>query len=340
MIADALRRLVDRESLTRTEMATTMEEVADGKVTPAQLGALLLGLRLKGETAEELTGAAQVMRSRLHRVKVDQKVFIDTCGTGGDGANTFNLSTAAAFVVAAAGVTVAKHGNRSVSSKCGSADVLEALGVRVTSDLGFAERCIEQLGIGFLFAPHHHPAFKAAAGVRRELGVRTMFNLLGPLSNPAGAQHQVIGVFASHWVPVVGEVLRSLGAVHTLVVHGSGLDEISLSGPTRVCELKGGELREYSLTPEELGLPRCALEQLAGGDAAVNARILKDIFDGQRGPPRDAVLANAAAGLIVGEAVTDWREAVEKAAAAIDGGGAALKLEALVKLTSGGGAPS
>ncbi len=252
---------------------------------------------------------------------------------GGDGQNTFNISTTSAFVVAGAGVTVAKHGNRSVSSRCGSADVLAALGVDVDAPKDRVERCSEQVGIGFLFAPRLHPAFKAVAGIRRELAIRTVFNLLGPLANPAGAPHQVMGVYEPRWVPIVGGVLAALGSTRSFVVHGEGLDEIAVTGTTHVAEVVGGAVRTFDLVPEELGLARWPASALAGGDAEENARITRAILSGERGGARDAVLANAAAALVAAGAAPDLRDGVRLAAAAIDGGAAREKLERLVAVS-------
>jgi anthranilate phosphoribosyltransferase len=331
VIAEALQKLAAGLNLSADESARTFEAVADGAATATQVAALLTALRVKGESADEILGAARVMRARAERVQVAHPVFIDTCGTGGDGAHTFNISTAAAFVVAAAGVPVAKHGNRAVSSKCGSADVLAALGVDVDAPRETVERCIAQVGIGFLFAPRLHPAFKAVAPVRKELGFRTVFNLLGPLANPAGARHQVMGVFDPRWVPVVGEVLARLQAVHALVVHGGGSDEVSVTSPTLGCDVREGKTLAVELTPEALGLSVWAPETLAGGDALMNARIIGDVFAGQKGGPRDAVLANAGAGLYVGGAAASVAEGVRAAAKAVDAGHAAAKVAALVK---------
>ncbi len=329
MIQQAIARLVAGGDLSRAEMVELMNEVADGGATPAQVGAMLAALRLKGETVEEIAGAAEVMRARSEKVQVHWPVFVDTCGTGGDGRNTFNISTTAAFVVAGAGVPVAKHGNRSVSSRCGSADVLAALGVDVEAPRERVERCIAEVGIGFLFAPRMHPAFKAVAGIRRELAIRTVFNLLGPLANPAGARHQVMGVFEGRWVPVLGGVLAALGAVHAFVVHGDGLDEIAVTGTTSVAEVRGGSVRTYELEPEALGVGRWPLTALGGGDAEQNARITRDVLGGQKGAPRDAVLANASAALVCAGAAADLRAGVALAAASIDRGAAREKLELL-----------
>lgn len=335
MIQQAIARLVERQDLSRADMATVMSEIADGSATPAQAGAFLAALRLKGETVDEIAGAAEVMRARADRVRVEQPVFVDTCGTGGDGQHTFNISTAAALVVAGAGVPVAKHGNRSVSSRCGSADVLAALGVDVEAPKEVVERCIREVGIGFLFAPRLHPAFKAVAGVRRELGVRTVFNLLGPLANPAGARRQVMGVFEPRWVPVLAGVLAALGAEHAFVVHGEGLDEIAVTGMTHVCQVKGSSIDRFSMVPEDIGLGRWDRAAIAGGGPPENARILRDVLAGAKGAPRDAVLANAAAALVAGAAVSDLRAGVALAAESIDRGAAAEKLSRLAALSRG-----
>jgi len=335
MIVQAIARLVDRHDLTRAESAAVMNEIADGGATPAQVGAFLAALRIKGETVDEIAGAAEVMRARVDRVRVERDVFVDTCGTGGDNQNTFNISTAAAFVVAGAGVCVAKHGNRSVSSRCGSADVLAAVGVDVDAPKEVVERCIAECGIGFLFAPRLHPAFKAVAGIRRELGIRSVFNLLGPLANPAGAQHQVMGVYEPRWVPILGGVLAALGARHAFVVHGEGLDEIAVTGMTHVCEVKDGAVERFAMLPEDLGLRRWDKAEIVGGDPARNAVILKDVLSGQKGAPRDAVLANAAAALVAGGAATDLVLGVRVAADSIDRGAASEKLEKLRALSTG-----
>jgi anthranilate phosphoribosyltransferase len=333
MIQQAIARLVERHDLTRAESAAVMNEIADNGATPAQVGAYLAALRLKGETVDEIAGAADVMRQRCDKVHVGREVFVDTCGTGGDGQNTFNISTTAAFVVAGAGVPVAKHGNRSVSSRCGSADVLAAVGLDVDAPKEVVERCIDEVGIGFLFAPRLHPAFKAVAGIRRELGVRSVFNLLGPLSNPAGARHQVMGVYEPRWVPVIGGVLAALGAAHAFVVHGEGLDEIAVTGMTHVSEVKDGATERYSVLPEDLGVRRWTASDIAGGDAELNGRILRDVLGGQKGAPRDAVLANAAAALVCGGAAKDLLGGVRIAAESIDRGAAREKLERLCAMS-------
>lgn len=333
MIKQALTKIADRQHLTRAEMISVMNEIMEAVATPAQIGAFLTGLRMKGETVEEIAGAAEVVRSKLQPIRVDKAVFVDTCGTGGDGRNTFNISTASAFVVAAAGVPVAKHGNRSVSSRCGSADVLTALGVNIDIPFPAIEQCIADIGIGFLFAPRHHPTFKAVAEIRRELGVRTIFNLLGPLANPARARHQVMGVYDSAWVPVIANVLNALGALHAFVVHGDGLDEITVTGSTRICEVKDGAVREYSVQPEEIGLRRWKIEELVGGDPVVNSKIIRDALDGQKGAPHDAVVANAAAALVCGGLARDLSDGVQHAEQAIQSGAASRKLAALIAAT-------
>jgi anthranilate phosphoribosyltransferase len=332
MIVEAIAKLVERRDLTRQESVAVMSEIADGGATPAQVGAFLAALRIKGETVDEIAGAAEVMRARVDRVRVERQVFVDTCGTGGDGQNTFNISTTAAFAVAGAGVTVAKHGNRSISSRCGSADVLAALGVNVDAPKDVVERCIDEAGIGFLFAPRLHPAFKAVAGIRRELAIRSIFNLLGPLANPAGARHQVLGVYEPRWVPVIGGVLAALGARHAFVVHGEGLDEIAVTGMTHVCEVRGEQVERYAMLPEDLGLRRWDKKEIVGGDAQRNAWILRDVLGGQAGAPRDAVLANAAAALVAAEAAPDLVAGVRLAAESIDRGAALDRLERLRSL--------
>ena len=334
MIQEAIAKLVERHDLTRAESVAVMSEIADGGATPAQVGAFLAALRLKGETVDEIAGAAEVMRARADRVHVGRDVFVDTCGTGGDNQNTFNISTTAAFAVAGAGVCVAKHGNRSVSSKCGSADVLGALGVNVDATKEVVERCIEECGIGFLFAPRLHPAFKAVAGIRRELGIRSVFNLLGPLANPAGARHQVMGVYEPRWVPILGGVLAALGARHAFVVHGEGLDEVAVTGMTHVAEVKDGGVERYAVLPEDLGLRRWTRADITGGDATRNAAILVDVLSGQQGAPRDAALANAAAALVAANAASDLVAGVRLAAESIDCGAAREKLDRLRALSS------
>jgi anthranilate phosphoribosyltransferase len=329
---DLIAKLVARESLDAASMEQAMDAVLRGEATQAQIAALLVALRMKGETAGEIAAAARAMRR--HAVPVSVQVdgaIMDTCGTGGDGAGSFNISTVAAIVVAACGVTVAKHGNRAASSQAGSADVLEALGVDVVAAPERIARCIEQVGIGFMFARAHHPAMKHVAGVRAELGVRTLFNFLGPLANPAGATHQLLGVGDGERLEIMAEVLCVLGTQAAWVVHGhGGLDEVSLSGPTRVAEVRGGSVRCFEVGPADFGVARAELAALRGGDAAHNASLARAILAGERGPKRDAVVVNAAAALCaVGVADTPALGA-RMAAEALDDGRANAKLAAWV----------
>ncbi|MBI5379064.1 MAG: anthranilate phosphoribosyltransferase [Nitrospirae bacterium] len=331
MIQEAIGKAVQGKDLTGSEMRGAMEAILRGEATPAQIGALLVALRMKGETVEEIVAAARVMREHATRIQPRDSRVVDTCGTGGDGAQTFNISTAAALVAAGAGVTVAKHGNRSVSSRCGSADVLEALGVPLDLEPAEVERCLNTVGIAFLFAPRFHPAMKHAAAPRRELGIRTLFNLLGPLSNPAGASAQVLGVFDKHWVEPIACVLADLGVRRGFVVHGSdGLDEITLSGPTDVAELLEGRVSLAVIRPEAYGLTPCRPEELRGGTVEENARIFREILEGKlHGAKRDVVVLNAAAAIVAGEKAADLGEGIARARQAIDSGAALGKVEAL-----------
>lgn len=335
MIDKAIKRVVEGHDLDRDEMHAVFGEVMDGKATDVQKSALLIALRMKGETPEEITGAALAMRERVTPLNVDREGLVDTCGTGGDGRGTFNISTVAAIVAAAAGANVAKHGNRAVSSACGSADLLTALGVQIDLDAPRMARVLEETGIAFLFAPKLHPAMGAVAPIRRELGVRTIFNVLGPLTNPAFARRQVLGVYAPHLVEVIARVLLALGADHAMVVHSDdGLDEISISAPTHVCEVAGGEIRDYTIEPEALGVSRAPIEQIAGGDAAENARIALAILSGEtNGARRDIVAVNAGAALYVSGAVTTLRDGVALASNTIASGAAMRKLEELASAT-------
>jgi len=337
MIAESIRRIAGRESLTREEARALMGEVLAGGAGDEEITALLVALHMKGESVEEIVGFAEAMRAAatpLGFTAGADDVLVDTCGTGGDARGTFNISTAAAFVVAGAGVRVAKHGNRSVTSKCGSADVLEALGVRLELPPERLAACLNQVGIAFLYAPALHTATKHVQAARRALRIRTVFNLLGPLTNPAGATAQVVGVYAEELVEKVAEALRLLGLRRALVVHGrDGLDEITISGPTRIAELRNGRVRTYSLTPEECGLRRMPLEALAGGDAATNAAILRATLDGENSPRRDVVLMNAAAALVAAGRAESVPEGVPMAAESLDSGAAREKLGALVRFT-------
>jgi len=333
MIKEAIQALVSKRSLTMEEAASVMEEIMSGEVSPAQFGAFVTVLRLKGETVDEIVGLASVMRAKAVRVTIAEPV-IDIVGTGGDGLHTFNISTAAAFVAAGAGIKVAKHGNRAMSSQCGSADVLEALGVRIDLNAKQVQRCLREVGIGFMFAPSFHPAMKYATTPRREIGIRTVFNILGPLTNPAGAKAQVVGVADKLLVKKLASVLQGLGCHRALVVHGEdGLDEITITGKTRVCELKDGSIKRYSITPEDLGLSRASLSDLKGGTASENAALLRSILAGTPGPQRDVVLMNAAAGLLAGGSVKALRQGVILAREVIDGGHAQAKLEKLIEFS-------
>ncbi len=336
MIKELLARVVDGEKLERQEARSAMQLIMRGEATPAQIAGFLVALRIRGETVDEIVGFADAMRGAANPVDLETRGLVDTCGTGGDGADTFNISTAAALVAAAAGVPVAKHGNRAVSSECGSADVLEALGVTLVADQASLRRSLADAGIAFLFAPSQHPAMKHAVGPRRELGLRTVFNLLGPLTNPAGARRQVVGVYDAALVRPLAEVLGQLGAAHAMVVHGAGgMDELSLLGATEVAEWDGSQVRTYSVTPEQVGLTRAHAPQLAGGPAADNAAIVRSVLAGEPGPRRDIVLLNAGAALQMGGAAGTLVQGVEAAANAIDTGAASTTLERLVASTSG-----
>lgn len=333
MIKEAISKVVEGRSLVAEEAAQVMEELMSGEATPAQFAALATALRMKGETVEEMAGLARVMRAKARRVNTDLPV-VDTCGTGGDGAGTFNISTAAAFVVAGAGVPVAKHGNRAATSQCGSADVLEALGVVI--DLGPEQvaACLQKVGIGFMFAPTFHPAMKHVAAARREIGIRTVFNLLGPLTNPAGARAQVLGVAEAGVAEKMARALNLLGCRHALVAHGEdGLDEFTLGGRSLVWEVCGGQVRSYSIAPEDLGLRRASAQELAGGTAADNAAMLLGVLRGEKGPRRDVVLLNAAAALVAGDRASSLPEGLKLAEAAIDSGRAAASLERLIEFS-------
>ncbi|MEA2463067.1 MAG: anthranilate phosphoribosyltransferase [Acidobacteriota bacterium] len=339
MIGAAIKRAVEGQDLGRDEMYEVFGHVMDGRTSDVQKSALLVALRMKGETADEITGAAMAMRDRVTPIDLGEDNtrinLVDTCGTGGDGRGTFNVSTIAALVAAGAGANVAKHGNRAVSSSCGSADLLSALGVQIDLDAARMTEVLRRVGIAFLFAPKLHPAMSAVAGIRRELGVRTIFNLLGPLTNPAFARRQVLGVYAERLVETVAHVLAALGAEHALVVHSrDGLDEISVSAPTHVCEVRGGEVRAYDLTPDELGLGLHDLSALAGGDARENAGIARDILSGGNGARHDIVVANAGAALYVAGLAPSIRDGVALAHESLASGAARRKLEELIAVTN------
>ena len=334
MIGPFLKRLVDGQHLDRQEMHALFSQMMDGALTDAQKSALLIALRMKGETPEEITGAAMAMRERVTPLQSDDDNLIDTCGTGGDGRGTFNISTVAAIVAAGAGASVAKHGNRAVSSSCGSADVLTALGVHIDLDADRMSQVLRRTNISFLFAPKLHPAMGAVVGVRRELGVRTIFNVLGPLTNPAFAKRQVLGVYSDHLVETVARVLLALGAEHALVVHSrDGLDEISVSAATHVCEVRDGDIRTYDIMPLDLGVAVHSLDELAGGDAAENARIAQAILGGENGARHDVVAANAGAALYVSGAAGTLRDGVRMAREALASGAAKQKLDELIAAT-------
>jgi anthranilate phosphoribosyltransferase len=337
MIKDAITKLADHSSLTEQEAESVMREMMDGAATPVQIAAYLMGLRLKGETVDEIVGSVRAMRAKALRIVVADPLVVDTCGTGGDGAHTFNISTTAAFVVAGAGLTVAKHGNRSVSSKSGSADVLSALGVKIDLPTERVADCINEVGLGFLFAPLYHGAMKHCSGPRQELGIRTMLNLLGPLANPAGATIQVLGVYESRLTHLLGNVLMHLGSQHCFVVHGmDGLDEITLTTKTQISEAKGGILSNYLLDPAEFGLALVPAKQLTGGTPQENAVITRDILQGRKGPKRDVVCLNAAPALVAGGKAANVHDGFILAGNAIDSGAAAEILARLVKFTNKG----
>jgi anthranilate phosphoribosyltransferase len=342
IITEALRALIDRRDLSRLEAAAAMESIMSGAATNAQIAAFLTALRMKGETVEELIGFAQVMRQKAVRIRThgeevaaltgtDREMLIDTCGTGGDATGTFNVSTATAFVVAGAGLRVAKHGNRSVSSLCGSADVVETLGISLDLTPSKVARCVDEIGIGFLYAPLLHTAMKHVMAARREMGVRTVFNMLGPLTNPAGANAQVIGVYSAALTEPLARVLAELGTVRAFVVHGAdNLDEISNTGESRVSEVREGMARTFTVRPEDFGMERASINDLRGGDREENARIIRSILDGEPGPRRDIVLMNAAAALVVGLKARDLKEGVALAARSIDARKARAKLDDLI----------
>jgi anthranilate phosphoribosyltransferase len=334
MIGELVRKAADGQDLSADEANAAMREIMAGEASPVQIAAFLVAMRMKGETVEEVTEFARVMREHALPVRTKRRPLVDTCGTGGDAIKTFNVSTAAAFVAAGAGVAIAKHGNRSVTSKCGSADVLEALGIRFDLPPESVAKCIDEIGIGFMFAPAYHPAMKHAAPVRRELALRTMFNALGPLTNPAGAEAQVLGVYRPELTELHANVLRRLGSRRAFVVHGEGgLDEMSILGETRVTELRDGEVRTYHLTPEEVGLERARPEEVQGRTPEENARMLVAILEGQEGAAREIVLLNAAAAIVAGEKADTLEEGIARAKEAVSSGAALGKLRELQAVT-------
>ena len=348
MMKQAIAKLVDRQDLSELEMIDAMNQIMGGEATPAQIGAFITALRMKGETIPEIIGAARVMRSRATPIRVgdvvdidrdeiniDRETILDTCGTGGSGTRSFNISTTVAIVVAACGAKVAKHGNRSISSACGSADVLENLGVKLDVSPEVVAECIEKVGVGFLFAPALHGAMKHAIGPRREIGIRTIFNILGPLTNPAGADRQVLGVFREDLVEPLAKVLLNLGCQRGFVVHGSdGMDEITLTGSTLVAAISGNAVELQTITPEQFGFKRCRLEDLQGGNAEENAAIINAILMGTGGAKLDIVLLNSAYALVAAGLATDVDGGIEKARAAISSGGAKRVLDGLIRMTN------
>ena len=333
-IRETIARLIEQQDLSPDEAGQVMGAIMEGNTTQSQIGAFLTALRMKGETPEEIAAFAGVMRRHAVTVApVTQKILVDTCGTGGDGSHTFNISTASALVAAGAGIPIVKHGNRSVSSTCGSADVLSALGVNLAVDPTYQAKIVEQVGIAFLFAPAHHPAMRHVMAARQELGFRTVFNILGPLSNPAGARAQVLGVYNPDLTRPVAEVLRILGLFRAMVVHGSGLDEITTTGETQVCELDNGRITTYSLNPGSFGIAPASLSDLRGGDAQENARIIREILSGEQGAGRDIVLLNAGAAIYTGGQARDMHEGIGYATASIDSGNASARLDALIDAT-------
>ena len=340
-VQQALAKLLDGHDLSRDPARAVMNEIMGGEATPAQIGGFLVALRLKGETADEIAGCAEAMREHVLAVRPNRDDLVDTAGTGGDGAGTINISTAAALVAAAAGAGVAKHGNRAVSSASGSADVLEALGFRLELPPAQIERSIDELGFGFLFAPTHHPAMRHAAPVRRELATRTVFNVLGPLTNPAGARAQVVGVYEPTLVRTIAEVLAQLGAARAFVVHGAGgIDELSPAGPNLVCEVVEGEVREREIDPLELGVPRCDPDELRGGSPGENAAAIRAVFEGENGGRRSAVLLNAAGAIAAAGHAADLREGLGLAKDALDSGAAATRLEELIRFSQAAEVPA
>jgi len=330
-LSNAIKSVIAKQSLSHEEMSSVMQQIMTGEATPAQIGGFLVGLQMKGETVTEIAAAAKVMRSLATPVSISGNHIVDTCGTGGDGASTFNVSTASAFVVAAAGAKVAKHGNRSISSSSGSADVLEAAGVNLDINPEHVKLCVDTVGVGFMFAQKHHGAMKFAIGPRREMGVRTLFNLLGPLTNPAQTPNQVLGVFDKQWVEPMARVLKELGSQHVLIVHADdGLDEISIGSATSVAELTNGSIINYRIQPEDFGLARCDIKELAVSNAEESLAIIKGIFSGQHGGARDIVVLNAGAAIYAADLAPSLKEGIKQAQIQIDNGNAQTKLDALI----------
>ena len=331
----AIKAVTEKQNLSADEMTDVMRLIMTGEATPAQVGGFLIGLRMKGETVDEVAAAAGVMRELATKVEVTRDNLVDTCGTGGDASGSFNISTASAIVVAAAGGRVAKHGNRSISSKSGSADVLEAAGVNLELTPEQVAECVNEIGVGFMFAPLHHSAMKHAIGPRREMGVRTIFNVLGPLTNPASAPNQVLGVFSKDWVEPLAEVLQRLGSEHVMVAHADdGMDEISIASPTFVAELKDGKVSSYTISPEDFGFERASLDAIRAEDASDSLRIIKGVFDNQPGPAKDIVCLNAGAAIYVAGLADSLQSGIDRAGSVIASGEAAQKLNQLVVKTT------
>jgi anthranilate phosphoribosyltransferase len=338
MFKENLSKIVKRENLNEDQMSQMITDIFSGNITDAQIGAMMAALATKGETFEELAGAARAMRRKALRIQTSSAIVVDTCGTGGDSAHTFNISTTTSFVVAACGVTVAKHGNRSVSSQCGSADLLEALGIKLDTAPEIVEEAVQEIGIGFLFAPLYHGAMRFAAKARKEVGLRSIFNMLGPLTNPAGANCQLLGVYAPELTEMFAHALQLLGTKRAFVVHGhDGLDEISVCAPTRVSELKDGLIRTYDISPEQFFNEQAEPTDLLGGNPEENAQITRNILNGEKGPKRNVVLINAAAALVAAGQAEDLKQGIRIAETAIDDGGAAEKMEALIKYSQENG---
>ena len=336
MIKEAIKKLVEKKDLTEEEAREAMSRIMNGEATQNQIAAFLIALRMKGESVEEITGCARVMREKVNKIDVSGETILDTCGTGGDAKHTFNISTLSALVIAGGGVTVAKHGNRSVSSKCGSADVLEKLGVKIDASLDIAEKCIKEIGIGFLFAPLFHPAMKYAMPTRKELGLKTIFNILGPLTNPCQANCQLLGVFSENLTEPLANVLKALGSKRAFVVHGAdGMDEVTLTAKTKISELTSqGEVKTYLFNPEEAGLKKCSPQELEAHDIEENLRIAKGVLQGEKGPKRDIVLLNAGFGMLAAGKAKDVKEGIKLAAQSIDSGKASEKLKKLISITN------
>jgi len=332
MIQEVVEILSRNQNLTASQMQRAMEEIMTGKIETQAIISFLTALTKKGETPDELTAAVEVMRRHVTRINTKHKVILDTCGTGADNSGTFNISTIVAFIASGCGITVAKHGNRSVSSCCGSADILEALGININMTKGKIEKCLDEAGIAFLFAPNLHPAMKYAMPARKEIRVKTMFNILGPLTNPAGATHQLIGVYDSRWREILAKVLKNLGSIHALVVHGEdGLDELTTTGKTGISEAYQGKIKNYEVSPEDFGIKRVNLKDLAGGNSTDNAKILVDVLKGETGSKRDIVLLNAGAAIFAADKAGSIKEGMELAKVSIDSGKALRKLELLRK---------